>query len=125
MNKKFLQLKDIGAYTAAFYLSNYVWDLVIKWDYFSKDTMGKQFARSIDSISANIAEGFGRYGKKDKICFYRYSYGSVKESEDWLNKSKERNLLTKEQFNFINSELLKLPKSINYLISFTNQKLLH
>ncbi|MCK4639103.1 MAG: four helix bundle protein, partial [Bacteroidales bacterium] len=24
-----------------------------------------------DSISANIAEGFGRYHKKDKIKFYR------------------------------------------------------
>jgi len=31
---------------------------------FAKDTIGKQFARSVDSISANIAEGFGRYTKK-------------------------------------------------------------
>lgn len=36
-----------------------------------------QIINAIDSISANIAEGFGRYGKKDKIKFYYYSFGSV------------------------------------------------
>ena len=64
MEKKFLQLNDLQAYRAAFELSNYVWDIVIHWKFFERDTVGKQFARSIDSISANIAEGFGRYFKK-------------------------------------------------------------
>ena len=50
----------------AFDLSNYVWDVVLKWDYFSRDTVGKQYVKAIDSISANIAEGFGRYHKKEK-----------------------------------------------------------
>ncbi|KKR32071.1 MAG: hypothetical protein UT64_C0043G0003 [Candidatus Falkowbacteria bacterium GW2011_GWF2_39_8] len=68
--KKYLQLNDIKCYVLAFNLSNYVWKLVVKWDFFSKDTVGKQFVRAIDSVSANIAEGFGRYGKKDKIKFY-------------------------------------------------------
>ena len=70
--QQFLQLNQIGAYMIAFKLSNDVWKIVLKWDYFAKDTIGKQFTRAVDSISANIAEGFGRYGKKDKINFYRY-----------------------------------------------------
>ena len=65
MDKKYLQLNDVSAYKAAFNLSNYVWDIVIKWDFFAKDTVGKQFVSAIDSVSANIAEGFGRYSKKD------------------------------------------------------------
>ncbi|MCF8235719.1 MAG: four helix bundle protein [Bacteroidales bacterium] len=73
MEKKYLQLNDIGAYKKAFYLSNNVWNIVMDWDYFAKDTIGKQFVRSIDSISANIAEGFGRYSKRDKIKYYRIS----------------------------------------------------
>ncbi len=80
MENKFLTLNDITAYKTAFKLSNYVWEIIIKWDYFSKDTVGKQFVKSVDSISANIAEGFGRYGKKDKVRFYRFSFGSLKES---------------------------------------------
>jgi len=40
---------------------------MVKWDYFAKKTVGEQFIDAVDSISANIAEGFGRYHKKDKI----------------------------------------------------------
>ncbi|MFZ2970916.1 MAG: four helix bundle protein, partial [Minisyncoccia bacterium] len=121
--KKFLQLNDIDSYKIAFHLSNYVWDIVIIWDYFAKDTVGKQFVRAIDSISANIAEGFGRFGKKDKIKFYRYAFGSIKESLDWNEKAKARKLLTEEQYKHILEELQKLPKDVNWLIKFTNEKL--
>ncbi|MFC4210150.1 four helix bundle protein [Pedobacter lithocola] len=38
-----------------------MWNIVITWDYFSKDTIGKQLCRAANSISANIAEGYGRY----------------------------------------------------------------
>ncbi|OGJ63316.1 hypothetical protein A3A67_00570 [Candidatus Peribacteria bacterium RIFCSPLOWO2_01_FULL_51_18] len=123
MEKTFLSLNDVGAYKMAFHLSNFVWDAVIKWDYFPKDTVGKQFVRAVDSISANIAEGFGRYGKKDKVNFYRYSFGSVKESLDWNQKSKKRKLLTEQHYRHILSEPQKLPKEINALIKFTNLKL--
>ncbi len=86
--KKYLELKDISAYRISFDLSNYVWDIVIKWNYFAKDTVGKQLVKAVDSISANIAEGFCRYFKKDKVNFYRYSCGSIKESFDWIEKAK-------------------------------------
>ncbi len=123
MSQKYLQLNDIDVYKVSFNLSNYVWDIIVKWDYFVKDTVGKQFARSIDSVSANVAEGFGRYGKKDKIKFYRYSFGSIKESFDWNEKSKIRKLITKEQYEYIFNELQKLPKLTNQLIQYTNLKL--
>lgn len=79
---KYLKLNDIGAYKAAFHLSNYIWDLVILWSPFAQNTVGSQYVRAADSISANIAEGFGRWGKKDKVKFYRYSQGSRKECYD-------------------------------------------
>ena len=85
--------------------------------------MGEQFVTAVDSISANIAEGFGRFNKKDKIKFYRYSYGSMSESLDWNQKSKVRNLLSDDEYSHIFSELQKLPKAINSLILFTNERL--
>jgi len=119
----YLMLNDISAYKISFALSNYVWGVIIKWNYFEKDTIGKQFVRAVDSISANLAEGFGRYGKKDKIHFYRYSFGSVKESQDWNEKSKVRNLLSHDDYKYISEELAKLPREINFLIKFTDEKL--
>lgn len=121
--KKYLQLNDIHCYKQSLNLSNYVWKIVIDWDWFAKKTVGVQFTQSVDSISANIAEGFGRFGKKDKIKFYYYSFGSVKESLDWNEKSKIRNLLTKDQYDHILKELSALPREINQLINFTNEKL--
>lgn len=82
-----------------------------------------QFVDAVDSISANIAEGFGRYFKKDKIKFYRYSYGSMKECFDWNEKAKERKLITENEYKFIFTALDKLPKSINALIKYTSEKL--
>ncbi|MBU0766240.1 four helix bundle protein [Patescibacteria group bacterium] len=121
--KKYLQLSDIDAFVISDDLSNTIWDIVSTWDYFAKDTLGKQFVRCVDSISANIAEGFGRYTKKDKIKFYRYSSGSLKEALSWNKKAVKRNLLTEEQYRHIYEELQKIPKELNSLINYTNIKL--
>lgn len=121
--KKFLLLNDIGAYKIAFHLSNYVWNIIVKCDYFAKKAVRKQFVRAVDSISANIAEGFGRYTKKDKINFYRYSFGSIKESFDWNEKSKIRHLLRQRDYEHILTELQKLPRELLSLIQFTKHKL--
>ena len=122
-DRKFLQLNDIDAYKIAFHLSNYVWNIVIHWKHFEKSTVGEQFVRSVDSISANIAEGFGRHFKKDKIKFYRYSKGSLKESLDWNEKSKVWELISEEEYQHIFLELQKLPKALNFLIKYSLEKL--
>ena len=118
-----MTLNDIESYKISFHLSNFVWDKVVKWDYLARDTVGKQFITSTDSISANIAEGFGRYSKKDKIKFYRYSFGSLHESLDWNQKCKVRKLVSEQEYHHIFSELQKLPRSIHHLIKYTNEKL--
>jgi four helix bundle protein len=121
--KNYLKISQIEAYNISKDLSNFTWDIVIKWDFFARDTVGKQFVRAIDSISANIAEGFGRFHKKDKIKFFQYSKGSVIESYDWTEKSKHRNLITEDEYNELLQTLQKLPKSINSLIKYTNDNL--
>ncbi|TZF84956.1 four helix bundle protein [Pedobacter sp. BS3] len=123
MEKNYLQLNQITAYVRAFRLSNEIWDLVNKWDSFAKYTIGQQFVNAIDSISANIAEGFGRFHKKDKIKFYYYSLGSVKECLDWNEKARIRKLVSEEMYLKIFAVLDTLPKDIHQLIRFTNDKL--
>ena len=118
--EKYLKLSNIDAYQVAFHLSNLVWNEVIRWDYFAKDTVGKQFVNAVDSISANIAEGFGRYYKKDKIKFYRYASGSLKEALDWNEKSRVRSLIDQATYDTFFKELSSLPKLINQLIKYTN-----
>ena len=122
MEKRILLFSDIDAYKKAFDLSNYIWNMVITWDNFPKFTIGKQLVEAVDSISVNISEGYGRYGKKDKIHFYHYSNGSLFESIDWINKAKVRGLITKEQHEFISKIQSELPYDLNRLIKYTNTK---
>ncbi|MBD0255889.1 MAG: four helix bundle protein [Cytophagales bacterium] len=123
LGKKYPKLNDVEAYKLAFHLSNYVWKIAGRWDNFTRDTLGKQFVRSVDSISANLAEGFGRYHKKEKIHFYRYALGSVTESLDWNEKARIRQLLTPEEYTHIFSQLQMLPKSIHIQIKYTHATL--
>jgi four helix bundle protein len=102
-----------------------VWNLIIELDDFSKKTVGAQFVNAADSISANLAEGFGRWGKKDKIKFYRYSQGSRKECYDWNEKSRHRKLISEAQYKHFFQELENLGPAIARLIKFTNDKLKH
>lgn len=78
----------------------------------------------IDAYKASfIAEGFGRYSKKDKVKFYRYSYGSIKESLDWNQKALIRELISINQYNSCFEVLNQLPKQLHSLIKFTNNRL--
>ena len=62
-----MYVRDIEAYSIAFNLITYVWNIVMKWNSLSKNTVKSQIVYPMDSVSANISEGFGRYHKKDKI----------------------------------------------------------
>ena len=123
MSKEYLTLEKISAYRMAFAFSNEVWKVVITWDYFAKDTVGKQLVRAVDSISANIAEGFGRYSKKDKVRFYRISMGSLEEVADWIRKSSVRELISSQDGNDYLQTLDSLRREIYKLINYTNEKL--
>lgn len=120
---KYLTVKDASSYKIASELSDYVWDIVISWDHFAKSTVGSQLVRSTDSIAANIAEGFGRFHKRDKQKFYFNSRGSLLESIHWTEKSFKRKLINSDQNSHIMETLNVLPREINYLIKITEQKL--
>jgi four helix bundle protein len=44
--------------------------------------------RAIGSVSANIAEGYGRGSSKERAHFYEYSLGSAREARDWYYKGR-------------------------------------
>ena len=75
-----LKVEDLEIYQMAEELSDKIWDICIRMDYFAKDTLGKQMARAADSISANIAEGHGRYHFNDRLRFCYYARGSLLET---------------------------------------------
>ena len=51
-----MKLEEFRVYQLSMDLGEEVWNLVIKWDYLAKDTMGKQLVRSTDSVAANYRD---------------------------------------------------------------------
>lgn len=121
--RRFLRLSDITAYKESFNLSNRAWEIIVRWNQLAKDTVGKQLIRALDSISANIAEGFGRKHKKDKIKFYLNARGSTFEALDFWQKAKIRKLVSLEEYEEIFKILVNLPREINNLIKFTEERM--
>ncbi|HEU5052193.1 MAG TPA: four helix bundle protein [Hanamia sp.] len=66
-------LEKLEVYNLAEKFSDDIWKIVLSWDSFKKETVGKQLVRAVDSISANIAEGYGRYYYKESRQFYFFS----------------------------------------------------
>jgi four helix bundle protein len=86
--------ENLKVYQLAETLANDIWFIVQEWNYFAKDTVGKQIVRSADSIGANIAEGRGRYNIQDNRRFVKIAKGSLYETIHWLRIAYRRNLLT-------------------------------
>ena len=105
MQSKNSNLESIYVYNKAMEIGEMVWDTVEEWNYFHRDTVGKQWVRSTDSIAANISEGYGRYHYKENRLFCYYSRGSLMESRTWLVKAHNRKLVSEELFQKIWGEL--------------------
>lgn len=72
-----------------------------------------QLKRASSSVSANIAEGFGRASKKDKLHFYSIAYGSLLETKNFVYLAKKLNFLTRLQEDKIINQILVCQKLLN------------
>lgn len=120
-----MKFEDLEVYQLSMSLSDVIWGIVIKWDYFQKDTIGKQWVRAADSISANISEGFGRNSFKEQRNFYYFSRGSLCESKTWLEKAKQRDLINEDQYQLLLADFnvlgIKLNNFINSVTKLLNE----
>lgn len=111
--------EKLEIYQLAEKLADEIWFIVEKWQYFEKDTVGKQIVRAADSIGANIAEGNGRFSYKDNRRFIRVARGSLNETRHWLRRAYTRNLLTTREIErlkpIIEDLTLKLNGYLRYL----------
>lgn len=111
------KFEDLEIYQLAEKLSDLVWDIVIKWDAFLRNTVGSQYVKAADSVGANISEGYGRGSYADRSRFAKISRGSLFETVHWTKKSKRRKLLTDKEFKEVNNIIeILLPKLSSYII---------
>ena len=75
-----------------------------------------QIRRSALSISANIAEAFGRHHSLNKINLYYTARGSLTETQSHLEYGMRVGYLNQEIINVLNERLNKLHVDINKVV---------
>lgn len=110
---QFLPFEELQVFQLSEQLADEIWNLVIQWGNFEKDTVGKQLIRAADSIGANIAEGAGRVTKKENQRFVRISRGSLNEVRFWLRRACRRNLLKEIQIEKLKEIINNLAPCLN------------
>jgi four helix bundle protein len=94
-----------------------IWKLVVKWEPFARDVVGKQLARAADSIGANIAEAYGRFHYGEKLQFLYYARGSLFETKYWLNRGLARGLMAADQVQHYALQLTEVARQLNAFAS--------
>ena len=111
--------ENLKVYQLSEELADLIWDIVVSWDNFAKDTIGIQIVKAADSIGANIAEGSGRGSFQDNRRFVLVGRGSLNETKHWLRRAYKRKLLTDEQIEKLKPLINELSPKLNaYLNSF-------
>lgn len=72
-----------------------------------------QLRRAVSSISANIAEGFGRSTAKDRLHFYVIAYGSLLEVKNFLYLSNKLGYLDSDRLKTLLDQCTSCQKLIN------------
>ncbi len=69
MKKEKTNFEKLDVYKLSEQLADNIWEIVIEWEWFAKDTVGKQLVKAADSIGANIAKVPGAKLRRIKYIF--------------------------------------------------------
>ena len=72
-----------------------------------------QFRRAAVSIEANIAEGYKKLSKADKLRFFNISQGSLEECRDYIILSRDLDFLQKDEFEALCTSIEEASKLLN------------
>ena len=63
-----------------------------------------QLRRAASSVTANIAEGFGKISTRDKLRFYNMAQGSLEETRNHLILARDLDYITAEESRLLNDK---------------------
>lgn len=118
---KIERFEDIQAWQKARELNKDIYDST-RNTYFSKDfSLQEQVRRASVSIMANIAEGFGRRGKKEFANFLNMAHGSAAEVQCHLYVALDQKYISKKVFNMTYAKIEEISRMIQGFMKYLNE----
>ncbi len=114
-----MQLTELDAYRLSVESAQVAWNIYDRMHWQDKKIMGDQWISAIDSVGANIAEGFGRFHYLDKNKFNYNARGSLVEAIHWTERLFERGKIVESEKTLLLTKLESLHMVLNRYISST------
>ena len=111
--KTIQNFEDLESWQKAIELAVRIYKITKQYPKEELFSLVNQMRRAASSVSANLAEGCGRYNYREKLQFYRIANGSLLEVKSFCYLSEKLSYISKSQLE----ELLLLIVSCQKLIS--------
>jgi four helix bundle protein len=119
-NKKFIPLQELEVYRMTRRLSSMAWVIYQRLAFQQRKVWGDQMLESVDSVGANVAEGYARFHFSEKARFYYISRASLSEGVDhWIDLGLERGVVFDQEFEQINKIKFDIQVRLNNMIKST------
>jgi four helix bundle protein len=119
-NKKFIPLQELEVYRMTRRLSSMAWVIYQRLAFQQRKVWGDQMLESVDSVGANVAEGYARFHFSEKARFYYISRASLSEGVDhWIYLGFERGVVFDQEFEQINKIKFDIQVRLNNMIKST------
>lgn len=114
---KIQRFEDLGTWQESQNLAVKVYKLTAGFPQEEKFGLTNQLRRAASSVSANIAEGFGRQTQKDKLHFYIIAYGSLLETKSFLYLANKLKFVDSAELGLHLEKVEACQKLLNALMS--------
>ncbi|MEO9964413.1 MAG: four helix bundle protein [Reichenbachiella sp.] len=118
-----LQLEDLEVWKKSREFRNSISEFCKTLPKDEKYRLTDQMIRASRSVTANIAEGYGRYHYQENIQYCRQARGSITEMYDHLTVALDEGFVTNGQFDqYVESQKLLLKILNGYVLHLKKRK---
>lgn len=122
IKSKIHSFKDLKVWQEGHVLVLLVYKIIIKFPKEGTYSLSDQIKRCAVFITSNIAEGFSRQSKKEKLQFYFMAKGSLTELQNQLLVARDVGYITKLKFQENAEQSVKVHQLLNGLIKSAKSK---
>jgi four helix bundle protein len=122
-NGQIRDFTDLAVWRLAREVRKRVYSMVRVFPSDEKFGLAAQIRRAAVSVTANIAEGFGRYSYQENIQFCRQARGSVFEVRDHLITAKDEGYMSMAEYEQSDALAQRVIQTLNGYIRSTQARL--
>jgi len=122
MTKTKSSFEDLEVWQKARQFRNKISELADCFPEEEKYKLGDQIFRSSRSVTANIAEGYGRFHYQENVQFARQARGSLYETLDHLTVAKDEGYIPEDTFREFKSEVFDIVPILNGYIRYLKRQ---